>query len=209
MQDMLSAVRKFMAAVLDVERCQTFLPRFVQSEKQLSVADLLSKVCNLERHARISTVDSVVSVATGLKARTVSNTLRALAKNRWQPIKRKGRIGRLPKSTGEEAPPETSPCFVQQASEVQEASMDWENLPNVEAVAQVSVAPPSGGVVSKDVTSVGILGKPLVEDILCRRTKGWHRQPGEGELLVVNDTTDKVHALCPPRQARPRACTAI
>ena len=45
----------------------------------------------------------------------------------------------------------------------------------------------------------GLLGMPLAEDIICRRTKGWHRQPAHGELLVVNDTSDMVHALRPPQ----------
>ena len=51
-----------------------------------------------------------------------------------------------------------------------------------------------------------VLGTPLVEDILSQRTKGWHRQPGEGELLVVNDRSDKVHSLRPPRHALPGMC---
>ena len=52
----------------------------------------------------------------------------------------------------------------------------------------------------------GPLGKPLVEDVICRRTKGWHRQPSCGELLVVNDATDKVHSLRPPRFVTPGIC---
>ena len=52
----------------------------------------------------------------------------------------------------------------------------------------------------------GLLGKPLVEDVIYRRTKGWYRQPTQGELLVVNDSTDKVHSLRPPRFVTPGLC---
>ena len=45
----------------------------------------------------------------------------------------------------------------------------------------------------------GMLGKPSVEEILSKHTKGWKRKPAVWELVVVNDNSDLVHALRPPR----------
>ena len=45
----------------------------------------------------------------------------------------------------------------------------------------------------------GPLGKPCVDDVLALRSKGWARDPMPAEIVVVNDTTNLVHSLKPPR----------
>ena len=45
--------------------------------------------------------------------------------------------------------------------------------------------------------SVGVLGRPSVDDLLIQQ-QGWNRQPDEREVLVVNEETYRFHALRPP-----------
>ena len=44
---------------------------------------------------------------------------------------------------------------------------------------------------------VGVLGKLSVDDLLSQKS-GWHRTPEEGEVLLVNDNTARLHSLRPP-----------
>ena len=58
--------------------------------------------------------------------------------------------------------------------------------------------------------AAGVLGKPSVDDVLGRHTKGWtkgcSRVPDVGEAVVVNDTTDVIHTLRSPRAVDPDVC---
>ena len=45
--------------------------------------------------------------------------------------------------------------------------------------------------------SAGVLGRPSLDDLLTHQ-KGWHRIPEQGEALVVNEDTHRLHALRPP-----------
>ena len=58
--------------------------------------------------------------------------------------------------------------------------------------------------------AAGVLGKPSVDDVLGRHTKGWtkgcSRVPDVGEAVVVNDTSDVIHTLRSPRAVDPDVC---